>query len=95
MKKVAVQVIALVLILSIFMAILFEVLHAGHEEHCHEHDCQVCLILKILKSTVKTAALHIFTAAMPVFIAVTYIINWLPVSLPANTLVAQKVKLIN
>lgn len=36
---------AFILILSLFTALSFESLHAGHEEHCHEENCPVCLVV--------------------------------------------------
>ena len=36
---------AFILILSLSTALSFESLHAGHEEHCHEENCPVCLVV--------------------------------------------------
>lgn len=34
-----------ILIFSLFVVLSFESLHAGHEEHCHEENCPVCLVV--------------------------------------------------
>ena len=46
---------AFILILSLFTALTFEAFHAGHEEHCQEENCPVCLILQIIKSNTSTS----------------------------------------
>lgn len=28
-----------------YVVLSFESLHAGHEEHCHEENCPVCLVV--------------------------------------------------
>ena len=43
---------SLILILSIFTVITFESIHTGHEEHCHEENCPICLVLQIIKNNI-------------------------------------------
>ena len=95
LKHVTLRTISIILIFSIFAAILFETFHAGHEEHCHEENCPICLILKIFKPSINTAVLEIFAKSTAVFILFSIIIKLLPHSLPVNTLIAQKIKLTN
>ena len=85
---------ASLLVLSLFAALTFEALHAGHEESCHEQDCPVCLILQIIHNTNKIGKKADIVPAE--FISFHYI-NILILSAllfaPA-TLVKQKVKLV-
>lgn len=42
---------ALLTALSLFALLTFESLHDGHEEHCHEDACPVCLVLQVIHNT--------------------------------------------
>ncbi|MCR4579863.1 MAG: hypothetical protein K5681_05895 [Treponema sp.] len=86
--------IALILLFSIFAAISFESFHAGHEEHCHEEDCAICLVLQILHNTNK-----LFSDAVLASVEFfhSYYISLIIVSallLAPATLVSQKIKLV-
>lgn len=88
------KVIALLSALAILFLINFESIHAGHEEHCHDENCAVCMVLQIIHNTNKfschtnqaSAVSFVFT-----FINILILSALLPV--PA-TLVSQKVKLV-
>ena len=47
------RIFASVLILSLFTLITFEAIHNGHEQHCQEENCPVCLVLQIIKNNPK------------------------------------------
>lgn len=85
---------ALFTALSLFTVLFFEMLHAGHEEVCHEEDCPICLVLQIIHNTKKisgTAPLASVTFSFFSYINV-FILSALLLA-PA-TLVKQKVKLV-
>ena len=85
---------ALLTILSLFSVLIFESLHAGHEEHCHEKGCPVCLVLQIIHNTNKIPGLNPLTS---IEISVIHYINLFIISallLAPATLVKQKVKLV-
>ncbi len=86
--------VALIAALSLFAVLAFESLHAGHEEHCHEEDCPICLVLQIIHSTNKIGKSSGLVTSE--FISFSYI-NILILSallLAPATLVKQKVKLV-
>lgn len=88
------KIIALLLTFSLFALISFEAFHTGHEEHCHEEDCPVCLILQIIHNTNKIGQ---STSTVSVEFITFYYINILILSallLAPATLVKQKVKLV-
>ena len=85
---------ALLTVLSLFATLAFEALHAGHEEHCHEEDCSICLVLQVIHNTNKitnTAALTSIEFSLFNYINL-FILSALLLA-PA-TLVKQKVKLV-
>lgn len=49
-QKLFVRASAFFFILLLFAAFVFEAVHAGHEDFCHEENCPVCLALQIIKS---------------------------------------------
>ena len=85
---------ALLTILSLFSVLIFESLHAGHEEHCHEKGCPVCLVLQIIHNTNKISDFTILTS---IKLSTFHYINLFILStlfLVPATLVKQKVKLV-
>lgn len=85
---------ALLAALSLFALLAFESFHAGHEEHCHEEDCPVCLVLQIIHNTNKISRTVPQTSIE--FSTFNYINLFILSALffaPA-TLVKQKVKLV-
>lgn len=85
---------ALLIVLSLFAALAFETLHAGHEANCHEEDCPLCLVLQVIHNTNK-----ITDAAPQVsveFSAFSYINLYIlsALLLAPATLVKQKIKLV-
>ena len=85
---------ASLLIFSLFAALTFEAFHTGHEEHCHEENCAICLVLQIIHGTEK---INQDTASASVEFNSVFYINILILSallLAPATLVKQKVKLI-
>jgi len=52
MKKISI-ISALLLIFSLFTVLMFESIHAGHQEHCNEENCLVCRVLQIIKGNQK------------------------------------------
>lgn len=85
---------ALLTALSLFAAFFFETLHAGHEEHCHEEDCPVCLVLQVIHNTNKLT-----NTKPPALVDFSFFnfINLFILSallLAPATLVKQKVKLV-
>ena len=50
------RVAALLAALSLFAVLTFEALHAGHEDHCHEENCTICLVLQVIHNTKKLSA---------------------------------------
>lgn len=85
---------ALLTALSLFALLAFESFHAGHEEHCHEEDCPVCLVLQIIHNTNKISRTVPQTSIE--FSTFNYI-NLFIISallLAPATLVRQKVKLV-
>ena len=52
-KKFVFRLAALLAALSLFAVLTFEVLHAGHEENCHEENCAICLVLQVIHNTKK------------------------------------------
>ena len=85
---------ALLTILSLFAVLAFESLHAEHEEHCHEEECPICLVLQVIHNTNKIPGLTPLTSIE--FSVIRYINLFILSALflvPA-TLVKQKVKLV-
>lgn len=85
---------ALLTALSLFALLAFESFHAGHEEHCHEEDCPICLVLQVIRNTNKLTGTTPQTSVE--FSAFNYI-NLFIISallLAPATLVKQKVKLV-
>ena len=85
---------ALVTALSLFATIAFEAFHAGHEEHCHDEDCPICLVLQIIHNTNKIGkSSGLVTAEFIPFYCINILILSALLLAPA-TLVKQKVKLV-
>lgn len=86
--------IALLTILSLFSALAFESLLTGHEEHCHEEECPICLVLQVIHNTNK------ITNTKPPVLVDFSIFNYInlfilsTLLLAPATLVKQKVKLV-
>ena len=86
--------VALLTILSLFSALAFESLHTGHEEHCHEEDCPVCLVLQVIHNTKKISdSTPLAAIDFSTFNNITLFILSALFFAPA-TLVKQKVKLV-
>ena len=80
--------------LSLFAVLTFEALHAGHEEHCHEEDCPVCLVLQVIHNTNKlTGTTPLTSVEFSTFSYINIFIISALLLAPA-TLVKQKVKLV-
>ena len=85
---------AILILLSLFTAILFETNHKGHEANCHEENCPICLVLQIITSTKKLFNNEPITAVEILsFIYINLLIISALLLAPA-TLVKQKVKLV-
>ncbi len=85
---------ALLTALSLFALLAFESFHAGHEEHCHEEDCPVCLVLQVIHNNNKISGPALLVSIE--YSAFSYI-NLFIISallLAPATLVKQKVKLV-
>ena len=85
---------ALLAVLSLFAVLTFEVFHAGHEESCHEENCQICLVLQVIHNNNKIS--EPAPLASVEFSTFSYI-NLFIISallLAPATLVNQKVKLV-
>jgi len=85
---------ALLAAVSLFALLAFESFHAGHEEHCHEEDCPVCLVLQVIHNNNKISEPAPLTSIE--FSTFSYI-NLFIISallLAPATLVKQKVKLL-
>ncbi|MBR5934312.1 MAG: hypothetical protein IK002_10025 [Treponema sp.] len=79
-------------ILSILSAIAFEISHAGHENHCHEDNCPVCIVLEIIHSSKKINPVQTFSVSITkVFYIVEFILS--SILFLHFTLVSQKVKI--
>ena len=85
---------ALLAALTLFALLAFESFHAGHEEHCHEEDCPVCLVLQIIHNTNKISRTVPQTSIE--FSTFNYINLFIlsALLLAPATLVKQKVKLV-
>ena len=85
---------ALLAALSLFAVLTFEVLHAGHEESCHEENCPICLVLQVIHNTKKISDPAPLAAIdFSTFNNITLFILSALFFAPA-TLVKQKVKLV-
>ena len=85
---------AILVVFSLFAVIFFDSNHKGHEDHCHEENCQICLVLQVIHNTKvigqKTASISIgllFTINISLVILSAFL-------LAPSTLVKQKVKLV-
>lgn len=85
---------AILVVFSFFAVIFFDSNHKGHEEHCHEESCPICLVLQVIHSTEligpKIASISIgslFTININLVIFSAFL-------LAPSTLVKQKVKLV-
>ena len=86
--------VALLAALSLFAVLAFESLHAGHQEHCHEEDCPICLVLQVISSTNKiTNPPQLTSIEFSTFSYINLLILSALLLVPA-TLVKQKVKLV-
>jgi len=84
---------ALLLLLAIFSALIFEAFHAAHEEHCHEEDCPICLVLQILHNTNKISDTAPTMSDGFIYFCYINIIICSALLLVPATLVSQKIKL--
>ena len=84
----------ILLALSLFAAISFEALHAGHEECCHDEDCQICLVLQIIHSTKKISQNIAQASVEFTNIVIINLIILSALLIAPATLVKQKVKLV-
>jgi hypothetical protein len=84
---------AFILILSLFTALSFESLHAGHEEHCHEENCPVCLVLQIIKSNSSTSGNPVCLTSITHFVFANLIISLFITYFIFLTPVTKKIKL--
>ena len=85
---------ALLTLLSLFTALVFQTLHTGHEASCHEENCPVCLVLQIIHNPDK---IEQESASTSVEFTIIFYINKVFLSallLAPATLVKQKVKLV-
>ena len=84
---------ALILVFALFSTLAFETIHAGHQDHCHKENCQICLVLQILHNTKKFT---VDIPSIPLKLNNFFHINFLLISatfLIRETLVSQKIKL--
>lgn len=85
---------SVLLVLSFLFALHFESRHAGHEEHCHEEDCPIYLLLQIINYSDN------FTLSLPLRTgeSLSHFYQYLPAFttfvIEAKTLVTQKIKLV-
>ena len=94
-NKIAIlRIAALIFILSLFTLTIFEASHAGHKEHCHEENCQLCLVLQIIHNTrnfisgakqTDAESFHSYLKIITLFSGTIF---------AAATLVTQKIKLL-
>ena len=93
-KKFVFRLAALLAALSLFAVLTFEALHAGHEESCHEENCQICLVLQVIHNTKKISVTA--PLASVDFSAFNYINLFIlsAIFFAPATLVKQKVKLV-
>ena len=85
---------ASLLIFSLFAALTFEAFHAGHEEHCHDEDCAICLVLQIIHNTNKIGKSSDIVTGEFIFFHFFNIVIFSALLLAPTTLVKQKVKLV-
>lgn len=86
--------ISIITIFALVFVMAIEVLHAGHEEQCHDEDCAVCLILQIIHSTNKiSAGAKLSSVNFNSFYYINILIFSAFLIVPA-TLVKQKIKLV-
>ena len=85
---------ALIFILSLFILTIFEACHAGHQEHCHEENCQICLVLQIIHNTRNFLSGAKQTSPESFHSYFKIIIIFSGTIFAARTLVAQKIKLL-
>ena len=85
---------AILVVFSLFAVILFDSNHKGHEDHCHEESCPICLVLLVIHSTEsigpKIASISI---GLIITLNISLVIFSAFLLVPA-TLVKQKVKLV-
>lgn len=86
-------IIASALIFSLFIVLTFETLHAGHEAHCHEENCPVCLVLQIIKNNVKKSDSPVCLNQFLHFIFKDLIISLFTLHFISLTPVTRKIKL--
>lgn len=87
------RIISLLLTLLIFSALLFQSLHAGHQDNCHQENCQTCILLQIISSDTKSFNITP-GVTIQIFFTVNIILHILFSLLQSpETLVSQKVKL--
>lgn len=84
---------SLMLILSIFTVITFESIHIGHEEHCHEENCPVCLALQIIKNNSKKTDTPVCSNIVFHFVFEILLIGLFSYYFIIHTPVTKKIKL--
>ena len=85
---------ACIIFLSLLSLIIFECIHAGHENFCNEDDCPICLVLQVIHSAKNSCITNTNSSIIYIpFIFINLIIFSTPFFIPA-TLVKQKVKLV-
>jgi len=93
-KNALITLLSFILLLSFFAAVVFETLHTGHEEHCHEESCPVCLLLQIIHCTFRSFKLISFVQEAFSAVSCLYFVTLFSSIVLLPTLVSQKVKLV-
>ena len=84
---------SLLLTIAIFTSLTFEAFHTGHEAACHEENCPVCLVLQLVRNTIKLAGkAKVTQVKLPLFYE-EFIISLFTIYFISITLVNQKRKL--
>ena len=84
---------SLLLTIAIFTSLTFEAFHTGHEAVCQEDNCPVCLVLQLVRNTIKLAGkARIPQVKLPLFYE-EFIISLFTIYFISITLVNQKRKL--
>jgi len=93
-KNTLITLFAFILLFAFFAAVTFETLHIGHEEHCHEESCPVCLLLQIIHCTFRSVKLiRFFPEAFSACHCLSIVTLFSSIFL-LTTLVSQKIKLV-
>lgn len=88
------SIISFLFVFALLSALTFEALHHGHQEHCHDEDCAICLVLQIIHTT-KTISTKVPKASVEfIFNCYSYFLIFSASFIVHRTLVSQKVKLV-